>query len=72
MKKKKDVTDRLYDAVIDFIESKGGKVLVIGGVETQQFPEDRKLNFRLAIRFTGKKPHARERGGQAKAGKGVK
>lgn len=56
MKKKKDATDKLYKAVIEFIESKGGKVLIIGGVETQHFPEDNKFNFRLAIRFTGRKP----------------
>lgn len=55
-KKPKDATDTLYDAVINYIQSKGGKVLVIGGVEVQQFPEDNKNNFRLAVRFMGKKP----------------
>lgn len=53
--KKKDVTDKLYDAVVKYIESKGGRVIVIGGVEIQQFPEN-DFNYKLAIRCTGKKP----------------
>lgn len=53
---KKDATDKLYDAVIEYIESRGGKVFILSGVEIQHFPEDAKFNFRLAIRFTGRKP----------------
>lgn len=56
MKNKKDVTDRLYKAVVDFIDAKKGKVVVIGGVEIQQFPDDSEFTFRLAVRITGKKP----------------
>lgn len=56
MREKRDKLGKLYDATIAYIESKGWKVMVIGGVEIQQFPEDAKFNFRIAIRFTGKKP----------------
>lgn len=56
MRKKKDSYEHLYKAVVDYVHSKGGKVLVIGGVEIQQFPGDRKFNYRIAIRITGKKP----------------
>lgn len=56
MKKKKDALQKLYDASIAYIESKGGQVVVIGGVEIQHFPEDHEFNFRLAIRITGKGP----------------
>jgi hypothetical protein len=56
MSEKKNATDRLYDAVIAYVEEKGGKILVIGGIEIQQFPEDLRNNYRIAIRFTGKKP----------------
>lgn len=54
--RKKDITDHLYDAVIKYIEAKGGKVVCIGGVEVQTFPNDLKFNYRLAVKVMGKKP----------------
>ncbi len=56
MRHKKDHIGKLYDAAIEYIESESGKVIVIGGIEIQHFPEDGKYNFRLAIKFTGRKP----------------
>lgn len=64
MKKKKksgpnwgrDPESQLLKAATRYIESKGGKVIVIGGLEIQTWPLDQKFNFKLAIRFTGLKP----------------
>ena len=49
-------TKRLYLAVINYIEAYGGTALVVSGVETIQWPDELKYNYRLAIRVTGKKP----------------
>ena len=48
--------DALYRAVADYIEARNGKAVVVGGVEVQQFPQDNKLNYRLAVKFTGRRP----------------
>lgn len=48
--------DRLYSAVQDYIEKNGGCLSVIGGVEIQDWPQDSKGSFRLAIRCCGIKP----------------
>lgn len=48
--------DRLYKAVANYIEKAGGKAVVIGGVEIQQWPDDRKHIFRIAIKFSGRRP----------------
>jgi hypothetical protein len=51
-----EALSNLYDAVAKYIESRGGKCLVIGGVSavTQQW--DRAHIFHLSIKITGKKP----------------
>jgi len=54
--KRSDATDRFYKAIIDYIESRGGKVVVIGGVEIQQWPNDGDLKFKIAVSCVGKKP----------------
>ena len=60
MKKKiktgKDDIDTLYEAVRAYIENRGGSVVVIGGVQIVQMPDDLKFNWGLNIRVTGKKP----------------
>jgi hypothetical protein len=50
------VVKELYSAIDRYVESRGGKVIVIGGIEIQQWPGDAKMNFRIAIRCIGKKP----------------
>ena len=50
------VVDKLYEAVRDYVESKGGSVVVIGGIQIVQMPDDLKYNWGLNIRITGKKP----------------
>lgn len=54
--KRKDAQDILIDAAAKYIQSKGGKVVVIGGIEIQRWPDDPEFNFRLAIHCTGKAP----------------
>ena len=48
--------DKLYEAVRDYVESKKGSVVVIGGISIVQMPDDLKFNYRLAVGITGKKP----------------
>lgn len=51
-----DERDDLLEAARKYIEVNGGKPLVIGPIELQQWPEDNKHVYRLAIKFTGKPP----------------
>ena len=53
---KRDPESQLYRAVRRYVESKGGSLMVIGGVETQEWPEDGKFKFRVAVRCMGRKP----------------
>ena len=50
------ITDNLYNAVRDYVEAKGGSVIVIGGIQIIQMPNDLKFNWGLNVRITGKKP----------------
>jgi len=60
MKKKKINTgdktvDKLYDAVRDYIEKKGGSVVVFSGIAlVQETPN--KHNYGLMVRIAGKRP----------------
>ncbi len=49
---------QLYRAVRRYVQERGGKLLVIGGIEIQEWPEDRVGMFRVAVRVMGKKPEA--------------
>jgi len=51
-----DPVSQLYRAVIRYVESRGGNVLVIGGVQVQEWPEESAYSFRIAVRCTGGKP----------------
>lgn len=48
--------DRLYNAVAYYVKKSGGTVVVAGGIEIQRWPEDRKGQFRVAIKCLGKAP----------------
>ena len=48
--------DRLYKAVANYVEKRGGKVVVIGGVQVQEWPGDLKFNFTIGIKCTGRRP----------------
>lgn len=53
---KRDPESQLYRAVRRYVESKGGSLVVIGGIETQEWPEDGRFKFRVAVKCMGKKP----------------
>jgi hypothetical protein len=46
----------LYEAVARYIEYGGGKAIIIGGIEVQQWPNDPKEKYRVAVHFLGKPP----------------
>ena len=49
-------TDALYEAVRNYIESKGGTVVVIGGIALVQEDPMMKFNYGIMVRVTGRKP----------------
>ena len=54
--RRKDPTDKLLGAAANYIEAKGGKALVIGGIAIMQEPTDGEHRFSVVIRCTGRKP----------------
>ena len=48
-------TDKLYEAVRDYIEERDGSVVIIGGIAIIDEGE-LKFNYGLMVRITGKKP----------------
>ena len=65
MKKKKtikwgnDVTDKLYKAVVAYVEKNGGTAVVIGGIALVQ-EDARQFNYGVMVRVIGKKPEFKE------------
>lgn len=61
-KKKRDVlagggpVEQLYRAVRRYVESVGGNIVIIGGIEIQEWPEDPKFSYRVAVKVTGRRP----------------
>lgn len=51
----KDV-DALYEAVQQYVEARGGKLIVIGGVQVQEWPQDNAGVFYVAVKCLGSKP----------------
>ncbi len=51
----KDV-DRLYKAIEHYVNQHGGNLIVIGGIEIQEWPGDVTGKFKVAINCLGKKP----------------
>ena len=54
--KKNKIIDKLYQAVIEYVNFKSGSVVVIDGIQIIQMPDDLKYNWGLNIRCAGKKP----------------
>lgn len=46
----------LYRAVRRYVESLGGGVVVIGGIEVQEWPGDPQGKYRVAVSVLGRKP----------------
>lgn len=49
-------TDCLYNAVQNYVEKHGGKLVVVGGIEIQEWPTDPAFCFRLAVKCLGREP----------------
>jgi hypothetical protein len=47
---------QLYRAVRRYVQSLGGSIVVIGGIEVQEWPEDSEHCYRVAVRVLGRKP----------------
>jgi hypothetical protein len=50
---KGDDLDNLLKSATKYIESQGGKVVVIGGIRVRQRSDGRLFNYELVIDFTG-------------------
>lgn len=46
----------LYRAVQRYVKSNGGTVIVAGGIQMQEWPNDGSLNYTIAVKCFGKKP----------------
>jgi hypothetical protein len=57
-----DPVSQLYRAIIRYVKFRGGDIMVIGGIEIQEWPDEFKYNFRVAVRCTGKKPTKEAKG----------
>lgn len=55
-RKKLDATDKLYCTAANYVESIGGKAVVIGGTQIIHWPTDASSHFTLGIRITGIRP----------------
>ncbi len=48
--------EELYKAVQKYVESGGGKLVVIGGIAIQDWPTDNPMVFNVAVKCCGRKP----------------
>ena len=48
--------DRLYKAVDNYVKTGGGSVVVIGGIQIQEWPNTAKGKFVVAVQCLGRKP----------------
>ena len=59
-KRKKDIwpkdIDDLYKAVQAYVENRGGQILVIGGIQLQQWPGEGEYKFTIGVQVTGRRP----------------
>ena len=52
----RDAISQLYRAVQRYVNENNGSLLVVGGIEIQEWPGDLPHNFRVAVHCTGVKP----------------
>lgn len=52
----RDPVSQLYRAVLRYVEANNGSILVIGGIQIQEWPDAGKFNFSVAVKCTGHKP----------------
>lgn len=53
---KRDPGTSLLRAVKRYVESKGGSILVIGGIEVQKYLSEGEFKYRVAVRCMGRSP----------------
>ena len=58
--RKADPEHNLLAAAQHYILSRGGSALIIGGIQVQRWPEDRAMQYRLAVCVTGNAPSSGE------------
>lgn len=61
----RDPGSLLLRAVERYVMSKGGSVVVIGGIQVQTWPGEFSGNFTIGVKCTGKRPQPDESGGQS-------
>jgi hypothetical protein len=52
----RDPVSQLYRAVLRYVTTNGGSILVIGGIQVQEWPGSGKGNFTIGVKCTGRKP----------------
>ena len=52
----RDPTSQLYRAIVRYVESKKGSIIVIGGVQIEQWPGDGEFKYVVGVRCMGRKP----------------
>lgn len=55
-----DASVKLLKAVGEWVKSKGGEVLVAGGISIQSWPGEGDFNFHVAVKCTGRRPASPE------------
>jgi hypothetical protein len=50
----RDPVSQLYRAVVRYVESMGGSVLVVGGIQILRWPGERAGSFMVGVKCTGK------------------
>jgi hypothetical protein len=53
---KKNHTDRLLSAVVNYVHKEGGKLVLVGGIEIQKWPGAALGQFKVAIECLGSVP----------------
>lgn len=46
----------LYRAVHSYVKKHGGDIVVIGGIQIQEWPQDNKGVFHISVKCLGRKP----------------
>ena len=52
----RDPTMQLYRSIRLYVESNGGSLVVIGGIEVQQWPGEPEHAYKVAVKVMGRKP----------------
>lgn len=52
--------DDLLNAAAAWVESRGGSVVVVGGIRIITWPEEGEFKFTVGVRCTGRKPQSED------------